>query len=455
MITDYFRGTGTLGVSPLILISSIPPIITEWSALIPLASHLASQDDGHHLVGELALAGFLNVGLFPRLGHLLDVSKLLKGVPEYFDRVNARSESSQKVWDVNWGSVFTRANGAAVSIITDHILSGPRKIICMPEEVLAEPGLLPGGSTTAHAAPGEGPLVNVRPVFSRPQKLHVIRLSRTSRSHANSHSSLKYRLLSRVWRSAYYVSLVCLIGVICLYGAFGSAAMVLNGLLAKLVCRHLRTERPPGYLENNENHEACMLTAVHENASTWYLYVGDRGVVDWMLNKTMLATPSATGMHTIYFRVAHVVQLLGMTFVAAQKGMDGITLVILLVVYYTITHFHGSRRAAKAWLDAESVSFDAHTFQFSGRTPMVGAVYMISEARDAGWTETLLVSCPRRNVWLDELKCVAHMRRQLGQAMQNLSPSDRSWVLLNTQLAVEASRIIRGELDRGKTTESG
>lgn len=96
MIPGYSGGAGTLGLSPLISISNIPPIITEWSALVPLASHLANYDDEHRLVGELALAGHLKVGLFPRLGYLYPISRLLEGVPDFCDRVNAKSESKYK-----------------------------------------------------------------------------------------------------------------------------------------------------------------------------------------------------------------------------------------------------------------------------------------------------------------------------------------------------------------------
>lgn len=106
MISNYFGGAGTLGLSSVISISNIPAIITEWSALVPLASHLASPDEEHRLVGELALAGHLKVSLFPRFGYLHAISRLLQGVPDFFDRANAKSESSYKVWDVNWGSGF-------------------------------------------------------------------------------------------------------------------------------------------------------------------------------------------------------------------------------------------------------------------------------------------------------------------------------------------------------------
>lgn len=321
----------------------------------------------------------------------------------------------------------------------------------MPEKVLAEPGQLPGGILTDTPLRDARANVTIKPVFSRRQDLHAIRMSRTGRAHSDQNSVLK--LMAYVlWQSAYWVSLISIIVLLCFLGAFGSAAIVLNGVLSKLVCQLLRTERPSGYLENNENHEACMLSAVHENASTWHLYIGDRGVIDWLLNKTMLATPAATRMHMAYFRLAHILQLIAMTFVAAQKGVDGISLVALLVLNYALKYLRGSHRTARKWLEADSVSIDAHTFAFSGRTPMIGAIHMISEARDAAWMETLIVSCPRIKVWLDELKCSAAMQSQLAQRIQTLSPSDRSWVLLNTQLAVQASRLIRQELSQGKTT---
>lgn len=454
MVANYFRGAGTLNLSSLISISNIPTIIAEWSALVPLVAHLASHDDEHRLVGQLALAGHLKVGLFPRLGYLLDISKLLQGVPHYFDRANARSESSQKVWDVNWGSVFTRANGSAVSIITDHALRKPPKVVDMPQKVLAEPVQLPGGRSNIGPLEYDRADVMLRPLFKRGQELHVIRMSRTGRAAPPSQYPMLTKIAYGLRHLAYHFAMISILGVLCFLGAFGSAGIILNGLLAKLVCRLLRTERPPGYLENNENHPACMLSAVHENASNWYLHMGDRGVVDWMLNKTMLATPTATRMHMVYFRFAHVVQLTAMTYVAAQKGVDGVSLVILLAANYSLKYFLGGDGPARKWLEAEGVSIDAHTFRFSGRTPMIGAVHMLSEARDAAWMENLLVPCPRIKVWLEELKCVAETQDQRIQQMQALSPSDKSWVLLNTQLAVEASRLIQKELSHGKITES-
>ena len=179
--------------------------------------------------------------------------------------------------------------------------------------------------------------------------------------------------------------------------------------------------------------------------------MGDRGVIDWLLNKTMLTIPSASRLQMTCFRLAHVLQLLAMTFVAAQKG---VCLVVLLVANYGFQYFLGGYKMARKWFEDEKVSVDAHTFRFSGRASMIGAIHRLSQARDAVWMETLIASCPRINVWLDELKCSTDMRSRLDLDLQKLSSSDRSWVLLNTQLTIEAERLIRRELSQGRATES-
>lgn len=452
-LSGYPTSFGTLGIEAYLSVSNIPAIITEWSALFPLVSHLANQGEDHHMVGELALAGHLTVGLFPKLGYLDGIRRLLQGGSDFFDRANAKSGSSYKVWDVNWGSVFTRANGSAISIITHYALRKHPKAIRMPEEVLAEPRKSSGATPAAVPAPGLQTKIITKPSFRRHQDLHIIRVSRNNHTRTVRGTVLRL-MVSRFGDFAYYFVLLGLIVVLCLLGAFGSAAVVFNGLISKLVCRLLRAERPSGYLESNENHEACMLSAVHENASTWYLYMGDRGVIDWLLNKTMLATPSASRLQMVYFRLAHPLQLLAMTFVGAQKGVDGISLVVILVVNYGFQYLFGGHKMARQWLEAEHVSVDAHTFRFTGRTPMVGAIHAISQARDSTWMDTLITPAPRIRVWLDELRCDEGKRAQLDIDLQRLSISDRSWVLLNSQLAIKAGRLIQRTLSYGKTTES-
>ncbi len=226
--------------------------------------------------------------------------------PDFFDRANANSASAYKVWDVNWGSVFTRANGSAISIITEYALRKRPKAIQMPEEISIKPKILPGvAPAVSSTVPGPQPQVVAKAAFRRHQKLHIIRMSRVNHNRT-IRGILLLILLSRAGKVVYQFILIGLVVVLYLIGAFGSAAVILNRLVSKLIYRILRIKRHSGYLESNENHDACMLSAVHENAATCYLYMGDRGVINWMLNKTMLATPSASRFQIFYFRLAHL-----------------------------------------------------------------------------------------------------------------------------------------------------
>ncbi|KAL9637021.1 MAG: hypothetical protein Q9204_002027 [Flavoplaca sp. TL-2023a] len=448
-----FGDLGTLGVRPFLSISGLPAILTEWSALLPLVSHLANYDDDHRIIGKLALEGHLTVGLFPKLGYLDGLRRLLQYGPAFLDRANANSASTYKVWDVNWGSMFNRANGSAISLITEYALRKQRKAIDMPEDVVTpsgSPGIASPSATTTTANHAPHSQTGLKTPFRRHQELHIVRMGRLKRKRT-MRGTMILILISRTGEVAYHVILVALIIMLCLIGAFGSAAILVNGLISKSMCRILRVKRPPGYLESNENHEACMLSAVHENAQTWYLYIGDRGVIDWMLNKTMLVMPAANPLQIYYFRIAHILQLLAMTFVAAQKGSDGISLIIVLTLNYAYHSLFNGHRLARQWLEAEEVSVDVHTFRFSGRTPMLGVVHSLSQARDATWMGAFITPCPRIGVWLEELKRPVDIRGKLDLSQQRLSPLDRSWVTLNTQLTVQAEIVIRKVLHRGNS----
>ena len=47
----------------------------------------------------------------------------------------------------------------------------------------------------------------------------------------------------------------------------------------------------------------------------------------------MIGIPPSGKKLSYYFQAAHFVQLLAMTFVAAQKGWDGLTLLMLMLEY--------------------------------------------------------------------------------------------------------------------------
>lgn len=136
--TGRSSGLGTIAYNSYLSLPIPPNIVAEWTSLIPLVAHLATYRHDHQLAGEAALIGRLNVSLFPRLGVLDGISRLLAGGPDFLDRVSTTGEVSNYVWDVNWGSAFPCANGAASSILTAYALSHEgRKSIRMPEQVAA------------------------------------------------------------------------------------------------------------------------------------------------------------------------------------------------------------------------------------------------------------------------------------------------------------------------------
>jgi hypothetical protein len=79
-----------------------------------------------------------------------------------------------------------------------------------------------------------------------------------------------------------------------------------------------------------------MLVGIHQNASVWYLFAGDRGVVDTLLNKKMISMPPHANRKAFAYLLfsTHYLQLLAMTFTTGQKAWDGLMLVLLKLLEY-------------------------------------------------------------------------------------------------------------------------
>lgn len=258
-----------------------------------------------------------------------------------------------------------------------------------------------------------------------------------------------YRQLCDVISHIFFIGLTI---VLCLCGTFGTAVIVFNGMVTRLVSRYIKIRRPQGYLENNENHNACMLLSNHKNASTWYLYVGDRGVVDSLLNKPMIVIPPRSKIFSSWFKIAHMIQLLAMTFVAAQRGWDGPALLLLLMFEQAHQWYRNENRMAKQWLADEGVSMKARSFRFTGRAAMVGAIQKLNGSIAATWMDDIIAPCARRNVWLKQLSKESNEMAEADEDFESLSTFDRNWVLLNSGLVFEASKVIIRELGRDTWT---
>jgi hypothetical protein len=193
-----------------------------------------------------------------------------------------------------------------------------------------------------------------------------------------------------------------------------------------------------------------MLVATHSNASSWYLFTGDRGAVDSILNKTMVVIPQQR-FAAAWLRIGDIVQLLAMTFVASQKGWDGVCLLALLIIS-TVMHFRFRHELlARIFCEDNGVIVTQESFEFSGRTPMVGAIQQLSGARSLQWMDDILAPCPRREAWARILSTENTDMNSFEEEVRTLTDSDKGWVWVNTVLTTRAAGIMRIAIERNAT----
>ncbi|KAI6086109.1 hypothetical protein F4821DRAFT_239379 [Hypoxylon rubiginosum] len=438
---------GTSGAAPPVLpIASFDvSIIFEWAALLPLAIYLAESRLPHQLVGQAALAGSIGVGLFPRLGVLGTIADFLQRDQEFLDRASSVSEMRCTVWDANWGSVFPCANGAAAAILNAHMLRNIR-VELAPEQISSTSSKTASHSSvrrqdSSSSGSSNSGAEQSAPSFRRYQTLHILHFSdsmpKTEHLIASSYSwTIVLEILG-------FVGLLGA-GVICvLFGLYGTAAAVFLTLLFRISRLLIKVERPAGYLYNNEGDlPGCMLMSLHENASTWYLYVGSRGTIDSILNKTMIQSIKSPLNSWLAhgLRALGVLQLIIMSYVAAQKGWDGIALLCLILVAWIFDRVvYNDQRVARRWLQREGITVKAQSLKFGGRTPMVGLVHALSNKQVTSWMDGIISPSIRRNIWLQRLGS----QKVEGEREQKLSRRDREWVNSSEMLTRAALEAVR------------
>jgi hypothetical protein len=292
---------GSLGRQFFLHLIWLPQLIAEWAALIPLILHLAAPTYDHKLAGRVCLKGQVDVGVFPRLGTAASIANLLEQ-----------------------GSDFL---GAASTILASEASRVRRRM-----ERNADPARRDGQRKETRNPHRDS-------AFCRPQVLNIYSCSQaTHRPTCLQDVKLWHRAL----QAAGITVVVGGIIVLCLFGLFGTAAAVVVGILSKAACQYVHLDRTSGFLVSNEPSSAnrggvtgAMLVSAHCNATTWNLYVGDRGVVDALLNKPMVHLRPCVSALWYWFKIADVLQLLAMTFAAAQKGWDGVAMVVLMFLDWT------------------------------------------------------------------------------------------------------------------------
>ena len=108
-------------------------------------------------------------------------------------------------------------------------------------------------------------------------------------------------------------------------------------------------------------------------------------------------------------------------------------------------------------MQREKVGFDGRSFEFTGRTSMIGAVQMISDRRillkslgnahrNTTWMDTILAPCARRERWTARLLCIATKEEVPSGNLAGLDKSDGQWVEKTTKLSVDAAQCIQSEI---------
>ena len=348
-----------------------------------------------------------------------------------------------------WGSVFPCANGAASDIITAYALRGAGKVI----ETAVHPPPPPANATTINKTDATAVSSEVRQ-FRRPQTLHVLRCTR------KSENSISTRSNSKAVRVVLHIGLIAVLlggaATSYLFGLYGTSAALLISVLFQASRQCIKVHVPSEYLGDNEKGRVpgCMLVAIHQNASTWYLYIGERGIIDGILNKSIIYCVAGRGGKwgtfclTCFLRLLALLQLLDMTFVASQKGWDGVGLLVFIcVAWLTEDLVYGERQMAKRWLNRYGITITLKPFEFTGRTPMLGAIQVFKDNPVHQWMDNILVPSDRRQKWLMRLidganeKAMRKLAETLDPADNN--PADKKWVDDNLAWSTEAADIMK------------
>lgn len=398
------------------------------------------------------------------------------------DAVSCKGRSTSKVWDVQWGSGFPCANGAASTMIMQYSLDNinEQSIEIMPDRLSEAkqpepptPSSCNGSKEYEQSATGSVVELEVKSSTTRSipqspppspastrtqghrryQVLHVLQFRQTNpkRSWVIKIDDI---LTSPMCEGITFVILIGITIVLCCLGLYGTAVILACGALSHIACQFVMVNRPPGYLDCNEvDKTTFMLNAIHENANVWYLYAGDRGCIDTLLNKTMVFLPPSRRRCLIAYmlKATHGIQLIAMTFVAGQKGWDGITLLILMLLDSMWRWRYSEGHVVRRWIDREGVDIHSKSYNFTGRTMLIGAIQSYSGTENTAWMNDILTPHPRREAWLARLRWLKSCKPvEITADNEQGTWSDHDWkaIRLSSELGFQAAEILRKTFSR-------
>jgi len=461
---------GTLDTPSWIhLPQNIHPILVEWAALIPLTVYLANGRSDFELAAEVSLRGSLSVGVIPKLFALGGIAKILRQGEVFFDSANAAGETL-KVFDVQHGCVFRCYNSGAAAAIAEAAFTGGAEgdPEILEEHLVAwidknKEKLEQDFALAQYTEIEEGPsafrkLRDNRKIYGRRQILNVIDVQRQGSYASSGQAPINAsRSMGRprwLWIPEFILTAGGA-GVLASTGCMGCAALLLIGAVSRICAFKTKIGRPPTFLQNRESYEGCMLVAIHDNAAVWTLYRGERGLIDSVLNKPMVAHFRPTKISNFvhgWFRFAEVLQVVAMTYVAGEKGWDGLMLFILITVAWVLGKLLGYNRHAQNFLRDQGCRVTAFGCEFPGRTELLGAVQLLSTQGKTLWMDSIIAPCDRRAVLLEkllrdrEVKADPEVTARLRASFNQLSPTDKKWVLCTWIQSKAGATLIKEKL---------
>jgi len=156
---------------------------------------------------------------------------------------------------------------------------------------------------------------------------------------------------------------------------------------------------------------------------------------------------------TKWFKIAHAVQLFAMTYVASEKGWDGMSLLILLIFSTLFQLRFLNSISAKMFCENNGLTIQLESFEFSGRTPMLGAIQKLSGSHTWDWMDEILAPSPRREAWARSLsRGDTDTTVLLLEEMKDFAAFDQRWALMNKSLADRGAALMSRAV-QGLSTE--
>lgn len=390
---------------------------------------------------------------------------MLRQAEVFFDTAGSLGDPV-KVYDVQWGSTFPCYNSAATLAVEENALNR-QKTRGWPDIsqddlnhwILGHRGELLGRFTLHHLSEEkktgavsevfcgsdvEG-LVKRKQLYGRRQLLKVI-VIRPSENRPGGRQRLRKMVRTGYWKCGELTATLLLAGLLLSCGFIGSGLLLIIGAVSRFCLHSVKFDRSPLYLRNREVHDGCMLTSLHENATAWTLYMGHRGLIDSLLNKPMVEPGKAHPLILLYFQFAEVLQVLAMTYVASQKGWDGVVFIILMVITWTFTGISGNNKHAARWLEEEGFVLTGFSCEFPGRSELLGAVQLLSTEKKTYWMDGILAPVLRREVWLKKIGAIDSDPAQTESDWALLNDHDKNWVNATGMQSVAGYKVIQERL---------